>query len=118
MTPETTIPVMTFEQLVKELERQDLEPQIFINGEDEDGEEIANPLVNIGEWEIVDTGDYGVKKEDAEFVTYFPSHNIYILSEGYYSSYEGDTYVEGWGKEVFPKEITITVYKEKELAAV
>jgi hypothetical protein len=45
-------------------------------------------------------------------VKYFVEHDIYILVEGSYSSYEGTDFYDGWDccKEVRPQEKTITVY--------
>lgn len=46
-------------------------------------------------------------------VKYFPKHDIYIRVDGYYSSYHGTDFDEGWNccSEVRPIEKTITVYE-------
>lgn len=45
-------------------------------------------------------------------VKYFAEHDIYIYVEGFYSSYNGTVFYDGWDccKEVRPQEKTITVY--------
>ena len=47
-------------------------------------------------------------------VKYFPQHDLYIKIDGYYSSYDGTTFYDGWGncKEVRPMVEPTTVYKE------
>jgi hypothetical protein len=46
-------------------------------------------------------------------VKYFPDHDVYIRIDGFYSSYHGATFDNGWDEcyEVRPKEKTITVYE-------
>ena len=44
-------------------------------------------------------------------VKYFPKHDIYIKTIGYYQSYSGVEFYEGYGKIVKPKKKTITVYE-------
>lgn len=45
-------------------------------------------------------------------VILFEDHNVYIEVSGYYTSYDGTEFYDGWGccKQVEPKEVTITVY--------
>lgn len=45
-------------------------------------------------------------------VKYFPDHDVYIKVEGYYASYDGTDFYDGWEscKEVRPKQVMITVY--------
>lgn len=46
-------------------------------------------------------------------VYYFPKHDVYIRIDGYYQSYNGTEFYDGWGccKEVKPVKKTITVYE-------
>lgn len=48
-------------------------------------------------------------------VKYFPEHNVYIKVDGWYQSYNGTEFCDGWDccSEVFPVEKTITVYEKK-----
>jgi len=43
-------------------------------------------------------------------VKHFVDHDVYIKTIGTYSSYEGTSFYNGYGKEVKPQEKTITVY--------
>jgi len=57
----------------------------------------------------------GGEDEGSEWysVKYFPDHDIYIRVDGYYSSYNGTDFYDGWAncKEVRPKEKVIIVYE-------
>ena len=44
-------------------------------------------------------------------VKYFKDHDIYIRTDGYYTSYNGTDFEQGYGNQVFKKEKTITVYE-------
>lgn len=44
-------------------------------------------------------------------VNYFKDHDVYIKTNGWYSSGSGVSFHYGWGNEVKPKEKTITVYE-------
>lgn len=46
-------------------------------------------------------------------VKYFPEHNVYIKVTGYYSSYDGTEFVDGWDscKEVSPVTKTVTTFE-------
>lgn len=58
---------------------------------------------------------YGGKDKGSEWyrIIYFRQHGIYIRIEGYYSSYYGTEFDDGWDccREVRPIEKTITVYE-------
>ena len=43
-------------------------------------------------------------------VKHFVDHDVYIKTEGYYSSYSGTDFEYGYGTEVRPVEKTIIVY--------
>jgi hypothetical protein len=44
-------------------------------------------------------------------VKLFEDHDVYIKTEGWYTSYDGTDFNEGWGHEVKPTEKTITIYE-------
>ncbi len=44
-------------------------------------------------------------------VKHFVDHDVYIRTDGFYSSYNGTDFDYGFGKEVKPKEKVITVYE-------
>jgi len=47
-------------------------------------------------------------------IFYFTDHNVYLKCDGYYQSYNGTEFYDGWGDcyEVKPQEKTITVYEK------
>lgn len=53
------------------------------------------------------------KGEDWWVVFYFVDHDVYIKVSGWYQSYDGTSFEDGWDccSEVRPKEKTITVYE-------
>ena len=58
--------------------------------------------------------DYVCNSDEMYCVIHFVEENIYIRLEGEYDSYGGgDHWYKGAIKEVFPKQITITVYDSK-----
>ena len=67
-------------------------------------------IQEIGKWEEVD--QYGGEGQGDTWysVKYFKDHDVYIRTDGWYSSYEGTEFEEGYGREVFPQQKTITVY--------
>ena len=62
--------------------------------------------------EIQEVEQHGGEGKGSEWysVKYFPKHDVYIKVEGYYSSYHGTDFEDGWGHEVRPAQKTITVY--------
>ena len=74
--------------------------------EDYDSEELG-----LGEVKVVDS--YGGEDQGSEWykVQYFVEHDVYIKTEGWYSSYNGTDFEEGYGEEVRPTQKTITVYE-------
>ena len=46
-------------------------------------------------------------------VKHFPKHDVYIMTTGQYSSYHGTDFYDGYGEEVFPAQVTSTVYVTK-----
>lgn len=64
-------------------------------------------------WEEID--QYGGEGQGDTWwsVKYFPEHDVYIKVNGYYQSYNGTEFYNGWNScsEVKPKEKVITVYE-------
>lgn len=44
-------------------------------------------------------------------VKYFKDHDVYIRIDGYYTSYNGADFYEGYGREVVPTEKTVVVFE-------
>lgn len=67
----------------------------------------------LGEYEKVDS--YGGEGEGERWwvVYHFVDHGVYIRVDGYYQSYDGVSFYDGWSccKEVKPVEKKITVYE-------
>jgi hypothetical protein len=67
--------------------------------------------LGIGDWEEVD--QYGGEGDGERWysVKYFKDHDVYIKTNGFYSSYNGTDFDYGYGDEVKPVQKTITVYE-------
>lgn len=69
----------------------------------------------LGLGEIKEVQRYGGEDQGSTWysVKYFKDHDVYIRVDGYYSSYEGTDFYDGWGccSEVKPIEKLITVYE-------
>ena len=65
-------------------------------------------------WEEVD--QYGGEGQGDTWysIKYFPEHDVYIRVNGWYQSYNGTEFYNGWEccEEVKPKQKTITVYEK------
>ena len=50
---------------------------------------------------------------DHTAIKHFKEHDVYIKVTGWYQSYNGTEFYDGWGccSQVFPKQQTITVYE-------
>jgi hypothetical protein len=97
---------MTIQEIIKELEKQEISVEEF-------GEcDIKNPLPVIGAWEEVDQEGGGEGQgEYVHSVKLFKEHGVYIKTVGFYTSYHGTDWENGYGEEVKPLEKTITVYE-------
>lgn len=62
--------------------------------------------------EIIEVEQHGGEEQGSDWysVKHFPKHGVYIKTSGYYSSYNGTDFDDGYGEEVKPTEKTITVY--------
>lgn len=65
----------------------------------------------LGEWEEIERYGGEGKGTDWWSIKHFKDHDVYIRTNGYYSSYNGTDFEEGYGYEVKPKEKVITVYE-------
>lgn len=72
--------------------------------------EVLNYL-GLGVVETVDRYGGSGKGETYYVVKHFVDHNVYIRTDGWYSSYRGAEFEEGYGYEVFPKQVTVTKYE-------
>lgn len=70
----------------------------------------ARFIEEFGKYSIV--ASKGGADEGSEFwiVYYFDEHDVFIKVDGYYTSYDGVSEIEAF--EVFPKEVTITIYQK------
>jgi len=96
---------MTALEIIEKVEELDISVSEFAYGDFE------NPLEGVGEWEEVDQHGGEGQGDDWHSVKHFKDHDIYIKTEGFYSSYHGTDFESGYGEEVKPKEKTITVYE-------
>lgn len=64
-------------------------------------------------WEEVEQYGGEGKGEEWYSVKYFPDYDVYIRVDGFYQSYSGTDFYEGWGccSEVKKIQKTITVYE-------
>ena len=74
-------------------------------------EEYSPEDLGLGEVKVVDK--YGGPDKGSTWykVQYFVEHDVYIRTDGWYSSYDGTYFDEGYGKIVKPKQVEITVYQ-------
>lgn len=73
-------------------------------------EEYSPEDLGLGEVKVVDK--YGGPDKGSTWykVQYFVEHDVYIRTDGWYSSYDGTYFDEGYGSVVKPVEKTIIVY--------
>jgi len=76
---------------------------------------LDNYLTHIGVGKFREVDQYGGEGQGEDWWTvhYFEDHDIYIRVDGFYQSYNGTEFYDGWDccKEVRPKEKTITIYE-------
>lgn len=77
---------------------------------DGNSEEILNYL-GLGKVEEVEQYGGEGKGDTWYSVKHFVDHDVYIRIDGWYASYNGAEFDEGYGKEVKPQEKVITVYE-------
>lgn len=95
---------MTLQDIIQEVELQGISVDDFALGN------MPNPLPSIGEWkEVFQRGGRGMGPEWYS-VKHFVDQNVLIKTVGYYSSYGGCSFDEGYGAEVKEVTKTITVF--------
>lgn len=70
-------------------------------------------LKSLGLGKVVEVEKYGGEDMGSTWysVKHFVDHDIYIKTEGYYSSYNGTDFNEGYGTEVRPIEKKVIVFE-------
>lgn len=96
---------MTAQEIIEKVEELDIEVSDFAYGE------MENPLEGVGSWKEVQQHGGEGEGDDWYSVKHFTDHDVYIKTQGFYTSYSGTGFENGFGNEVFPKEKTITVYE-------
>ena len=72
-----------------------------------------NWLKHLGLGKVVEIEQYGGEDQGSTWysIKHFVDHDIYIQTDGYYSSYHGTDFDEGYGYEVKPVQVMVTQYK-------
>ena len=96
---------MTAKEILEEVEKQGISVDSFGYSD------FPEPLENVGSWEEIE--QYGGEGQGDSWysVKYFKDHDVYIRTNGFYSSYNGTDFDYGYGEEVKPVQKTITVYE-------
>lgn len=96
---------MNIEDVIQELIRQDIGVPDFAFGD------MENPLPIIGKWEEVSKKGGSGKGPEWYSVKHFVDHDVMIKTTGYYSSYSGCSFDDGYGSEVKLVTKTITIFE-------
>lgn len=74
-------------------------------------EDYSSEELGLGEVKVVDK--YGGEDKGSTWykVQYFVEHDVYIRTDGWYSSYDGTYFDEGYGSVVKPVEKLVTFYE-------
>lgn len=96
---------MTVKEILEEVERQGISVDSFGYSD------FADPLENVGTWEEIEQVGGEGEGETWYSVKYFKDHDVYIRTDGFYSSYNGTDFDEGYGYEVKLVERTVTFYE-------
>lgn len=86
--------------------------ELITNEELTYAEQELDNLNRLGLGKVVEVKQKGGEGEGDEWysVKHFVDHDVYIRTDGFYTSYEGTSFEDGYGREVFPHQKTITVY--------
>jgi hypothetical protein len=123
---------MTGQEIINVLEESELPVEAFANDDPEYGvgiyiynpetdeerelnydevEEMYNTVKEkLGGWTQVEQKGGEGQGDEWYSITYFPAHDVYIRTDGFYTSYHGTDF-DDFGKEVRPQEKVITVYE-------
>lgn len=74
-------------------------------------EDYSPEEIELGEVKVVDK--YGGEDKGSTWykVQYFVEHDVYIRTDGWYSSYDGVYFDDGYGSEVKPIDKVVTFYE-------
>ena len=78
---------------------------------DEEFKAAGSPKSLLGEWEEIKQRGGEGEGNTWYSIKYFKDHDVYIRTDGWYSSYHGTDFNDGYGEEVKPVQKTVTVYK-------
>lgn len=94
---------MTAQEILAKLQESGISVERFAYGDFDSPE-------GVGEWtEVYQYGGEG-EGDHWESVKHFTDHDVYIRTTGYYQSYCGTDFYDGYGTEVKPQQKTVTVY--------
>lgn len=67
----------------------------------------------LGLGKVVEIEQYGGEDQGSTWysIKYFVDHDVYIRTDGYYQSYSGTDFHDGYGRVVTPQQKTITVFE-------
>jgi hypothetical protein len=105
---------MTFKEIVNALEEADIDSRDFYSEGQYACDYVEDKEVReaLGKVKLVSEFAGGYNYELRNKVYHFVDHNVYMQLTGRYNSYEGITdYDGGFGKEVFPKEVSNIIYE-------
>lgn len=70
-------------------------------------------LNGLGLGQVVEVDQYGGEGQGETWysIKHFIDHDVYIRTDGHYTSYNGTDFEEGYGYEVKPVEKVVTVYE-------
>lgn len=71
----------------------------------------SKDVPGLGEFKKVDQHGGEGQGEKWWSVKYFKDHDVYIKTNGFYTSYNGTDFEDGYGEEVRPVEKTITIFE-------
>lgn len=106
---------MKAKEIIQLLDDSDISPREFYDEglegylDDIEEDDLAEIKTKLGEIEVIDEG---IQDDmDAFKVYHYKDHDVYIKMIAVFDSYEAYHNAEDFGKEVFPKEITKTIYE-------
>ena len=110
-----TVTTFAYEDYDEPMVPEDFQPELNVS---DDWSKRLERIKNYRKFlfgEIVMVDRYGGEGEGETWyvVHHFVDHDLYIRTDGFYQSYNGVEFYDGWGccREVRPKEKTITVYE-------
>lgn len=110
---------LTAKQILEKIEELEINEQEFGDfdfgeySKNEDGTPDYTRRYLEGIGEVVEVEQHGGEGmgDSLYSVKHFVDHDVYIRTEGWYASYEGGTYDQGYGEEVRPTQRLVTFYE-------